>query len=122
MVAKLRTATGRIVDFTGCDVLGRLARILHHLAVTYGRPGRNEAQLPLSQPEMATLVGAAESSIHKALRALRESGAVVTGYRRITILDLITSPDRRRGRARRIAGDLAEHVKTQGSHDGPAPA
>ncbi|WP_256725580.1 Crp/Fnr family transcriptional regulator [Streptomyces sp. IMTB 2501] len=88
VVAKLRTATGRIVDFTGCDVLGRLARILHHLAVIYGRPGRNEAQLPLSQPEMATLVGAAESSIHKALRALRESGAVVTGYRRITILDL----------------------------------
>ncbi|KIF73278.1 Crp/Fnr family transcriptional regulator [Streptomyces sp. 150FB] len=88
VVAKLRTATGRIVDFTGCDVLGRLARILHHLAVTYGRPGRNEAQLPLSQPEMATLVGAAESSIHKALRVLRESGAVVTGYRRITILDL----------------------------------
>ncbi|KQV22892.1 MULTISPECIES: Crp/Fnr family transcriptional regulator [unclassified Kitasatospora] len=88
VVAKLRTATGRIVDFTGCDVLGRLARILHHLAVSYGRPGRNEAQLPLSQPEMATLVGAAESSIHKALRALRESGAVTTGYRRITILDL----------------------------------
>ncbi|MFJ2867818.1 Crp/Fnr family transcriptional regulator [Kitasatospora sp. NPDC087314] len=88
VVAKLRTATGRIVDFTGCDVLGRLARILHHLAVTYGRPGRTEAHLPLSQPEMATLVGAAESSIHKALRALRESGAVVTGYRRITILDL----------------------------------
>ncbi len=88
VVAKLRTATGRIIDFTGCDVLGRLARILHHLAVTYGRPGRNQAQLPLSQPEMATLVGAAESSIHKALRALRESGAVVTGYRRITILDL----------------------------------
>ncbi|WP_223281466.1 Crp/Fnr family transcriptional regulator [Streptomyces antnestii] len=88
VVAKLRTATGRIVDFTGCDVLGRLARILHHLAVTYGRPGRPQAQLPLSQPEMATLVGAAESSIHKALRALRESGAVTTGYRRITILDL----------------------------------
>ncbi|WP_406135890.1 Crp/Fnr family transcriptional regulator [Streptomyces sp. NBC_01089] len=88
VVAKLRTATGRIVDFTGCDVLGRLARILHHLAVIYGPPGRNEVQLPLSQPEMATLAGAAESSIHKALRALRESGAVVTGYRRITILDL----------------------------------
>ncbi|MCX5535246.1 Crp/Fnr family transcriptional regulator [Streptomyces sp. NBC_00006] len=88
VVAKMRTATGRIVDFTGCDVLGRLAKILHHLAVIYGRPGRSVAQLPLSQPEMATLVGAAESSIHKALRALRESGAVTTGYRRITILDL----------------------------------
>jgi CRP-like cAMP-binding protein len=88
VVSKLRTATGRIVDFTGCDVLGRLARILHHLAVTYGRPGRNEAQLPLSQPEMATLVGAAESSIHKALRVLRESGAVETGYRKVMILDL----------------------------------
>ncbi|MET7484075.1 Crp/Fnr family transcriptional regulator [Streptomyces sp. NPDC005538] len=88
VVAKLRTATGRIVDFTGCDVLGRLARILHHLAVTYGRPDQNEAQLPLSQPEMATLVGAAESSIHKALRALRDADAIVTGYRRITIPDL----------------------------------
>ncbi|MFE7659528.1 Crp/Fnr family transcriptional regulator [Streptomyces celluloflavus] len=88
VVAKLRTATGRITDFTGCDVLGRLARILHHMAVTYGRPGRSETRLPLSQPEMATLVGAAESSIHKALRALRDSGAVETGYRRITILDL----------------------------------
>lgn len=88
VVAKLRTATGRIVDFTGCDVLGRLARILHHLAATYGLPGRNEAQLPLSQPEMATLVGAADSSIHKALRSLRQSGVIATGYRRITILDL----------------------------------
>lgn len=88
VVAKLRTATGRIVDFTGCDVLGRLARILHHLAVTYGRPGRHEAHLPLSQPEMATLVGAAESSIHKALRVLRESGTVMTGYRKVVILDL----------------------------------
>lgn len=88
VVAKLRTATGRIVDFTGCDVLGRLARILHHLAVTYRAPGRNTVRLPLSQPEMATLVGAAESSIHKALRALRDSGAIETGYRRITILDL----------------------------------
>ncbi|WP_052398279.1 Crp/Fnr family transcriptional regulator [Streptomyces sp. NRRL F-5123] len=88
VVAKLRTATGRIVDFTGCDVLGRLARILYHLAVTYRLPGRRDAQLPLSQPEMATLVGAAESSIHKALRALRASGVIVTGYRRITILDL----------------------------------
>jgi CRP/FNR family transcriptional regulator, cyclic AMP receptor protein len=88
VVAKLRTATGRIVDFTGYGVLGRLARILHHLAVTYSRPGQNEAQLPLSQPEMATLVGAAESSIHKSLRALRDAGAISTGYRKITILDL----------------------------------
>ena len=88
VVAKLRTATGRIVDFTGCDVRVRLARILRHLAVTYSRPGQRRVELPLSQPEMATLVGAAESSIQKALRSLRDSGAISTGYRKITILDL----------------------------------
>ncbi|MFI9273666.1 Crp/Fnr family transcriptional regulator [Kitasatospora sp. NPDC052896] len=87
VVAKLRTATGRIVDFTGRDVRGRLASVLHHLAMTYSRPGQSRIELPLSQPEMATLVGAAESSIQKALRALRASGAVSTGYRKITILD-----------------------------------
>ncbi|MGW2279204.1 Crp/Fnr family transcriptional regulator [Streptomyces sp. NPDC001770] len=119
VVAKLRTATGRIVDFTGCDVLGRLARILHHLAVTYGRPGRHEARLPLSQPEMATLVGAAESSIHKALRALRKSGAVVTGYRSITILDLDHLA--RIAAAAGPGGDLAEHVKTPGRRGATAP-
>lgn len=88
VVAKLRTATGRIVDFTGCDVRVRLARILRHLALTYSRPGQRRVELPLSQPEMATLVGAAGSSIQKALRSLRAAGAISTGYRRVAILDL----------------------------------
>lgn len=130
VVAKLRTATGRIVDFTGCDVCGRLARILHHLAVTYGRPDRNEAELPLSQPEMATLVGAAESSTHKALRALRGSGAIATRYRRITILDLdrlariaaeSAQADGLGARPAGSAADLANHVETPGSPDGSVP-
>lgn len=88
VVGKLRTASARIVDFTGCDVRDRLTRILHHVADTYSGPERRRIELPLSQPEMATLVGAAESSIQKALAALRDTGAISTGYRKITVLDL----------------------------------
>ncbi len=90
VVAKMRTATGRIVDFAGCDVLTRLARMLRYLALTY--PGRLDSVrvigAPLSQPELATLVGASESAVRKALRTLRETGVIGTAYRTITVYDL----------------------------------
>ncbi|QKW10094.1 Crp/Fnr family transcriptional regulator [Streptomyces sp. NA04227] len=90
VVAKLRSANTHRLDFTGCDVTTRLARVLHQIARTYGRPvGRGAAiHWPLTQPELATLAGAAEPSVHKALRRLREAGAVSTGYRTVTIDDL----------------------------------
>jgi len=43
---------------------------------------------PITQPELATLCGAAEPSVHKALRRLREQGAVSTGYRSIRVENL----------------------------------
>ena len=42
----------------------------------------------LTQPELATICGAAETSIQKALRELRTEGLVDTDYRRITVRDL----------------------------------
>lgn len=43
---------------------------------------------PITQPELATLSGAAEPTVHKALRRLRETGVVSTGYRTIRVEDL----------------------------------
>ncbi|MFY4723408.1 Crp/Fnr family transcriptional regulator [Streptomyces sp. LaBMicrA B280] len=90
IVAKLRLANAHRINFTGCDVGTRLARVLHHLAMTYGERAGAGAVIhwPITQPELATLAGAAEPSVHKALRALRRSGAVATGYRSVRIEDL----------------------------------
>ena len=44
--------------------------------------------MPLTQPELAALVGAAEPTVHKALAKLRRRGLIVTGYRQMTVLDL----------------------------------
>ncbi|MCX4095520.1 Crp/Fnr family transcriptional regulator [Nocardia sp. alder85J] len=90
IVAKLRVANERRIDFTGCDVPTRLARVLHQIAMTYGEPAGEGAVIrwPITQPELATLSGAAEPSVHKALRRLRESGVISTGYRTIRVEDL----------------------------------
>ncbi|UED84886.1 Crp/Fnr family transcriptional regulator [Streptomyces profundus] len=90
VVRKLRAATAHRIDLTGCDVTTRLARVLNQIAGTYGEPrGRGvEIRWPITQPELATLAAAAEPSVHRALRGLRESGVVSTGYRSIRIEDL----------------------------------
>jgi len=90
VVAKLRMANSHRIDFTGCDVNTRLARVLHQIALIYGeRKGEGVViRWPITQPELASLSGAAESTVHKALRKLRESGVVSTGYRTIRVDDL----------------------------------
>lgn len=90
VVAKLRAANTHRIDFTGCDVPTRLARVLHHMALTHGeRAGGGVAiRWPITQPELATLSGAAEPTVQKALRRLREAGVISTGYRALTVEDL----------------------------------
>jgi CRP/FNR family transcriptional regulator, cyclic AMP receptor protein len=90
VVAKARTANMRRIDFNGCDVPTRLMRVLYEIAVTYGTRIGNRALIrwPLTQPELASLAGGAEPTVHRILRDLRESGVVSTGYRAITVLDL----------------------------------
>jgi CRP-like cAMP-binding protein len=96
--SRLRSATRRRIDFAGCEVKVRLARILAELAHAYGRdtPAGRAIGVTLTQPELAALVGAAEVTVHKTLRDLRSEGIVATGYRNITVLD--------EGRLRKLAG------------------
>jgi len=89
--AKLRSATRRRVEFGGCSVAVRLARVILELERAYGGltpDGRRHVGVALTQPELAALVGAAEPTVHKALRDLRHRGVLDTGYRTIVIQDL----------------------------------
>ncbi|MCX4632324.1 helix-turn-helix domain-containing protein [Streptomyces sp. NBC_01443] len=52
------------------------------------RDGEERIRLRLSQPELATMVGAAETTVHKALRELRDERLLETGYRSTVLPDL----------------------------------
>ncbi|WP_410586463.1 Crp/Fnr family transcriptional regulator [Amycolatopsis sp. lyj-23] len=90
VAAKLRWATDRRVDFSGYDVPVRVARVLAKLVRSHGTrtPRGWEIGFPLSQPELAALIGAAEPTVHKSLSELRRRSVLATGYRKMTILDL----------------------------------
>jgi CRP/FNR family cyclic AMP-dependent transcriptional regulator len=87
---KLRSATARRIDFTSCAVGTRFARVLLELAERYGEQAGTSRiiRCPLTQTELATLVGAAEPSVHRVLRRLRTGAVVATGYRQTTVLDM----------------------------------
>lgn len=79
------------LDISGFDPTTRLARTLAALAEKLGTPVAGSALLgiPLSQPELATLVVVAGPTVQKALRDLRATGAIRTGYRSIAITDMV---------------------------------
>lgn len=87
---RLRWANRRRLDFRGYSAKVRLARLLVELATAYGRPERGGVVIGcrLTQPEMAALTGAAETTIHKGLRELRAGGLLETGYGSTTIRNL----------------------------------
>jgi CRP/FNR family cyclic AMP-dependent transcriptional regulator len=91
MAARFQWANERRVDFASYPAKVRLARILIELSQVHGRlasAGRTIG-VDLTQPEIATLCGAAEPTVEKSLRELREAGLVDTGYRHIVIRDLV---------------------------------
>jgi len=90
ILAKMRAADERRMDFAGYEAPIRLARVLRELAVRYGDQSDSRVKIswPLTQPELASLAAVAEPTAHKVLRKLRESGVIATGYRSLTVLDL----------------------------------
>lgn len=89
VVAKVRYANARRIDFTGYDAATRLARVLAELAIRYGDRSDNRVVItwPLTQPELASLAAVAEPTAQKALRRLRERGVIATGYRSLAVMD-----------------------------------
>jgi CRP/FNR family cyclic AMP-dependent transcriptional regulator len=86
---RLRWANVRRSEFSAFPVHVRLARVLGDIASVCGTEtdGGVMIQVPLTQTELATLIGAALDSVQRASRRLRELGHIDTGYRRIVVRD-----------------------------------
>jgi CRP-like cAMP-binding protein len=67
-----------------------LALVLTYLMEAYGRrcPEGTRIDVPLSQPELASLIGASEPSLHRALAELRTREVIGTRYRRLVVRDV----------------------------------
>jgi CRP-like cAMP-binding protein len=90
MGERLRWSNERRTDFVGHSVEVRLARLLVELAMACGRRTDEGVTIavPLSQPELATMIAVSEATVQKVLRELRVRGLVQTGYRRLTLVDV----------------------------------
>jgi CRP-like cAMP-binding protein len=90
VVARLREADRRRVEFGAYDVAGRVARLLLDLADRFGSPGPNgngtTITVALSQYDLAGATGSSREAVARALRRLRENGGIVIQRRRITVL------------------------------------
>ncbi|MEU8819076.1 Crp/Fnr family transcriptional regulator [Actinoplanes sp. NPDC048796] len=86
---RLRVANRRRVDFASYPVKVRLSRVLWEIATAYGYRSRDGivVDVHLTQSELATMCGAAEITLQKALRELRTVGIVDTGYRQVIVRD-----------------------------------
>ena len=87
----LRYSDARRVNLArGYDATDRTARVLRDIALRYGVRSGNEIviSLPLTQPELASMVGVSEPAVHKVLRNMRDRRIIATGYRTITITDM----------------------------------
>jgi CRP-like cAMP-binding protein len=85
---RLRDADRKRTEFRGYDVPARIALRLLELGQTHGRQTSSgiALELRLSQEELAEWVGASREAVAKALRLLRERGAIATDRRSLTIL------------------------------------
>jgi CRP-like cAMP-binding protein len=98
IVARLRDADRKRVEFGAYDTLGRVALRLVELAERFGSSvdGRIRIDLPFTQEELAGWIGASREAVTKALRSLRDQGMIETRRNAVSVLDL----ERLRTRAR----------------------
>ncbi|MFI6366755.1 Crp/Fnr family transcriptional regulator [Nocardia sp. NPDC050630] len=88
VVSRLREADLQRLDYGAYTVSERLARLLLDYAGRYGQTDDDRVviTLPLSQTELAHATGASREAVAKALKRLRELGAVKTARRRVELL------------------------------------
>lgn len=84
MVRRLST---QLQDLTALDVPGRLAKKLLDLAETHGETTADglHIPLPLTQQELAHMIGATRVAVNQALSAFRQQGLLTTGRAGITL-------------------------------------
>jgi CRP/FNR family transcriptional regulator, cyclic AMP receptor protein len=89
LLVRLRESDAQRLEFTLFTTLTRVARRLVDLGARFGEetPEGTRVDLPLSQEELATWCGSSREATAKALRTLREVGAIATGRRTVTLTD-----------------------------------
>ena len=85
VVARLRSADRRRVEFGGFETTSRLAHLLAELADEHDDDGQ---LIPYSQAELGAMIGASRESVARALGRLRGEGLVETRRRGLALLDV----------------------------------
>lgn len=90
IAGRLRKANQRNVEFAAYSVQTRLAVLIVELADRFGQadPGGCRVRVPLSQQDLAALVGSVPDTVARALRGLVVAGLLETGRRQLTVVDL----------------------------------
>lgn len=90
VVARLRDADRKRIEYGAFDTTGRVAARLLELAERFGEQGAEGTTItmPLSQEELAGWTGASREAVTKALGALRSAGLIETGRLKVVIRDL----------------------------------
>jgi CRP/FNR family transcriptional regulator, cyclic AMP receptor protein len=88
LAATIRRKDEAHVDLIGLDVHRRLAKRLLQLADAHGHPGPDgtEIALPLTQEELAAMIGTTRASVNRALGFYQDRGLIALRGRRITLL------------------------------------
>jgi CRP-like cAMP-binding protein len=92
---RLQRTAARLEDLVFRDVAARVARVLVELGERFGqRDGeRVRLDLPLTQAELAALVGSTRQSVNASLRDLETSGRIDRLGRRLLVFDPATLRD-----------------------------
>lgn len=88
LAQRIRRLTDEVADLTFLDLHARLAKKLLDLAEGHGRPidGAIEIELPLTQEELASMIGATRPRVNKLLGLYEDRGAIARRGRHILIL------------------------------------
>ena len=89
LAGMVRRADEGLADLVFLDLEGRLVKKLIALAAEHGRStdGAVEIELPLTQEDLAAMVGATRASVNKLLGWYEDCGAIARRGRRIAICD-----------------------------------
>jgi CRP/FNR family transcriptional regulator, cyclic AMP receptor protein len=90
IVAKLRDADRKRIEFGAHDTTGRVAARLVEMAERFGQPAPDGVKigLPFSQDELAGWTGASREAVSKALGVLRSAGEIRTGRMTVIVKNL----------------------------------
>jgi CRP-like cAMP-binding protein len=87
MAQRMKRVEARVEDLVFRSVRIRVARMLTELAESFGRPDGDRVviDIPLTQADLATLVGATRQTVNQALGELGREGLVERRCQRIVL-------------------------------------